>query len=346
MTLLDDLKKNGASFSLTYYGSNDLDTFYTIKALVDHSQYFLELLNKEIGEVHGEDDYVLCLIKIKISKLESCIPIVKGKAHQEILSKLIGKSKDRRIIGLLIKYINHHISEIISWNNREIIHSTLIFIQAYQTGIDSEVLQFLLNSGQKYYLLYHFEDFKECKNNFALSEKLLNDDEFFRFNNINTVGKLINICSIIDNYKNKRFKSLSDEIIGRIYQKYIELSSNVADAKVVLQLQTIGEALFSYFKSKKKPQANNVRSINKALEKIIDKHIEKHGSKFEEKIPVGKILKEIFANKNPYSRIIGLTHTEKDGIFRSNLSIHQFPKCLADLASSNIKTDSYYTFSR
>ena len=47
MTILEDFKQ-GKSFSLKYYGKNDLDTSYTIKTIIENNHLFEKILEKRL----------------------------------------------------------------------------------------------------------------------------------------------------------------------------------------------------------------------------------------------------------------------------------------------------------
>lgn len=350
MTVLDDFKNKKISFSLTYFGKNDLDTPYTIKTLIDNYTYFTTLIDKNLDNINNVDDYVRWLINNKILNLKECISLIVDENNQKLISNLITsiEGKQRNLVGDLIKFINSNISEIFEYDNFDLHKETLNLIKKYQNGIKESIFEFLIKKRRAYFL-YNFNDFSGMfKENIELLKKLIYNDKPLSLDDSAMIVQTINICSLISNYQGEKYGTLSNSVINDIYQKYrISAKDSVDEKNKLLGLIDIGKGLLVFFKNKKDSRANEIIKTNKKLDKNISNYVLNNGMEFKQTISLEKPLKDWISTTSPISRMLRLTHySDENRTVKSKLSIEDVPNSLMDIVGSNISTDDYYTLMR
>lgn len=349
MTVLDDFKNKKISFSLTYFGKNDLDTPYTIKALIDNYTYFTTLIDKNLDNINNVDDYVRWLINNKILKLKECISLIVDENNQKLISNLITsiEGKKRNLVGDLVKFINSNISEIFEYDNFDLHKETLNLIKKYQNGIKESIFEFLIKKRRAYFL-YNFNDFSGMfKENIELLKELIYNEKLPSLDDSAMTVQIINICSLISNYQDKKYGTLSNSVINDIYQKYRISVKDSVDEKKLLGLIDIGKGLLVFLKNKKDSRANKIIKINKKLDKNISNYVLNNGMEFKQTISLEKPLKDWISTTSPIMRMLSLTHySDENRTVKSKLSIEDVPNSLMDIVGSNISTDDYYTLMR
>ena len=345
MTILEDFKQ-GKSFSLKYYGKNDLDTSYTIKTIIENNHLFEKILEKKIDSINNMDDYYLSLITRKISSLKECSKYVIGDDNKRTVDKLILKAKESETTnGEFIKFINTNARAVFENDSYDLQEVTFDIIKKYQNGISREVFEYLIREKYRYFLLY-FDDFKFWKKDRELLQKVIDNNLVSHLGDSYTIKQIIRICLVVINYRKTDYTDFVDKTIDKIFKNYLELSKDSNQYNELFEAFDIGKSLFQYFKIRKDSRANEIRYTNLKLEKAMSDSMLEDGIEIEYKIPIKEIMEKWNGVKNPIIRMLSLTHENENGHIKSHLSIENVENGLMDIVTSNISTDDYYTLSR
>ena len=191
-------------------------------------------IDKNLDNINNVDDYVRWLINNKILKLKECISLIVDENNQKLISNLITsiEGKKRNLVGDLVKFINSNISEIFEYDNFDLHKETLNLIKKYQNGIKESIFEFLIKKRRAYFL-YNFNDFSGMfKENIELLKELIYNEKLPSLDDSAMTVQIINICSLISNYQDKKYGTLSNSVINDIYQKYrISVKDSVDEKK-------------------------------------------------------------------------------------------------------------------
>lgn len=355
MNIINFLKEQKASASLTYYGKDDMATGYQIKVLVDHEQEINEYYNEKSFDINNIDDYIDFLFVDMYSKLSEIIPLVRDdiKDKVQIEVNYLNDIRKKYKYSDCNKYIKHNFDTVLN------IESLKKYdLRAY------EIVDITLN-----YIKDNFKIFKENKNIYEYIVKNYAYKIFYHFNEYRNIfdkyPEFYNILFSEEILKGQMYTKIShlEDALKAIKIKDIELYNNTIN----LILKIIEERSFNTNLEKVMYTFNDVKATRKLFEKIgekayveiyneekkqeiiLDEYIHKNGHKSSFEINI-KDFVSVYENKeiNWEIKSLMITHGRYNkkmvSRFESILSKKR-EKNLIDLVSTNIPTNEYFTYS-
>lgn len=355
MNIINFLKEQKASASLTYYGKDDMATGYQIKVLVDHEQEINEYYNEKSFDINNIDDYIDFLFVDMYSRLSEIIPLVRDdiKDKVQIEVNYLNDIRKKYRYSDCNKYIKHNFDTVLN------IESLKKYdLRAY------EIVDITLN-----YIKDNFKIFKENKNIYEYIVKNYPYKIFYHFNEYRNIfdkyPEFYNILFSEEILKGQMYTKIShlEDALKAIKIKDIELYNNTIN----LILKIIKERSFNTNLEKVMYTFNDVKATRKLFEKIgekayveiyneekkqeiiLDEYIHKNGHKSSFEINI-KDFVSVYENKeiNWEIKSLMITHGRYNkkmvSRFESVLSKKR-EKNLIDLVSTNIPTNEYFTYS-
>ncbi len=353
MNVLEILEENNITFSLEYYGINDLATGWEIKSIVEHTGLFRDLFLAEETPIQmNYEKYLLYLFSKKICCMEELIPGLIDEDAKEIIRELVTDANQilqSNSKGDLIKYINSDYQRIFEEGaNIDAKHITLKLIEQFSGGISDEVYSFLAEN-YGYLLIDKYSDFEKIfEEKPWLFEKTIpsgscSEVMMYRYDTV------LNVYAHIKSKGNSSLTSMVDVRIDVLYADLRLLSQSLDDESIMREEHKV--RLFAQFLEKiKHRKAPEFAIINKSVEAKLADYLNRKGQVFSYEIPVGDILNKWNEQKHWEIKLLSLTHDTKvfeDRIvMQSRLDNHREAKpSFMDFASSNIISDSYFTHS-
>lgn len=353
MNVLELLEENNITFSLEYYGINDFATGWEIKSVVEQADFYRDLFSIENTLAHmNYEKYLFYLFSKKICCMKELIPTLIDEDAKITIQELITYADNFVTTisnGELIKYINIDYKTIFDEDgNVDVKHITLDLIVQFSSGISDEVYCFLAEN-YGYFLIDKYSDFEKIfEEKPWIFEKTIPSGSYsevmtYRYENV------LNIYAHIKSKGNSSLSEIADERIDKLYVEMLELSKKLDDESIIREEHRV--RLFAQFLEKiKHLKAPEFEIINKKVEELLTDYLNRKGQVFSYKIPVEEILKKWNIQKYWEIKLLLLTHDTKVHneryIVQSRLNNHIESKAsLMDMLSSNIVTDSFFTYS-
>ena len=355
MNIINFLKEEKASVSLTYYGKNDIATSYQIKVLVEYEKEINEYYNKKGFEINNIDDYIDFLFVDMYSKLLEVIPLVRDdlKEKVEIEVNYLKDIRKKYKNSDCNKYIRNNFAFVLNIESLkkydliayEIVDITLNYIKDnFQIFKENKNIYEYIVKNYAYKIFYQFRDYKNIFDKYPelldilLSEKILKGQMSTKISHLEEALKLV---------KTKN-QDLYEKTINIIISIVKERSFNTDvkrvmytynDVKCTRELfEKIGEKHYKEFNDEEKKQ-----------EIILDEYIQKNGHKSSFEINIKDFI-NVYDNKdiNWEIKSLMITHSQNKGKMMSRFETilnENKEKSLIDLVSTNISTNEYFTYS-
>ncbi|SEW33451.1 hypothetical protein [[Clostridium] fimetarium] len=353
MNVLELLDENNITFSLEYYGLNDLATGWEVKSIIEQYGLFEGIFVNHSTPVQMDyNEFPFYLFSKKICAMKELLPALVDETAKEKIQNLISISEGyfKAIsVGDIIKYINADFQTIFGEESDiDAKHITLEFVAKYSGGISDEVFDFLAEN-YGYLLIDKYSDFEkvfEAKT--WLFEKTIPSGSYsevmsYRFDEV------LNVYAHINSKKGSSLGEIVKNRINVLYGEMITLSEKLDDESIMQEEHKI--RLFNDFLERiKHRRAPEFAIINKNTSGKLDDYLQRKGQVFSYEIPVEEILNK-WNDQNQWEvKLLSLTHDSivlgEDYTVRSRLDTHKEAKVsLMDLCSSNIVSDSYFTHS-
>ena len=355
MNIINFLKEQKASASLTYYGKDDMATVYQIKVLVDHEQEINEYYNKKSFDINNIDDYIDFLFVDMYSKLSEIIPLVrddiKDKVQIEVnyLNDIRKKYRDSDCN----KYIKNNFGTVLNIESLkkydlrayEIIDITLNYIKDnFKVFKENKNIYEYIVENYAYKIFYNFNEYRKIFDkypefyNILFSEDILKGQMYTKISHLEDALKVIKIKDI----------ELYNDTINLILKIIKERSFNTNLEKVMYTFNDI-KATRKLFEKIGEKSYIEIYNEEKKQEIILDEYIHKNGHKSSFEINI-KDFVSVYENKeiNWEIKSLMITHGRYNkkmvSRFESVLSKKR-EKNLIDLVSTNIPTNEYFTYS-
>ena len=355
MNIINFLKEQKASASLTYYGKDDMATVYQIKVLVDHEQEINEYYNKKSFDINNIDDYIDFLFVDMYSKLSEIIPLVrddiKDKVQIEVnyLNDIRKKYRDSDCN----KYIKNNFGTVLNIESLkkydlrayEIIDITLNYIKDnFKVFKENKNIYEYIVENYAYKIFYNFNKYRKIFDkypefyNILFSEEILKGQMYTKISHLEDALKVIKIKDI----------ELYNDTINLILKIIKERSFNTNLEKVMYTFNDI-KATRKLFEKIGEKSYIEIYNEEKKQEIILDEYIHKNGHKSSFEINI-KDFVSVYENKeiNWEIKSLMITHGRYNkkmvSRFESVLSKKR-EKNLIDLVSTNIPTNEYFTYS-
>lgn len=355
MNIINFLKEQKASASLTYYGKNDMATGYQIKVLVDHEQEINEYYNKKSFDINNIDDYIDFLFVDMYSKLSEIIPLVREDIKEKVqievnyLSDIRKKYRDSDCN----KYIKNNFDTVLNIESLkkydlrayEIVDITLNYIKDnFKVFKENKNIYEYIVENYAYKIFYHFNEYRNIFDryhelyNILFSEKILKGQMYTKISHLEEALKVIKIKDI----------ELYNNTIKLILEIVKERSFNTNMEKVIYTYDDI-KATRKLFEKIGEKAYNEVHEEEKRQEIILNEYINKNGHKSSFEINI-KDFVSAYENKkiNWEIKSLMITHekSNKKMISRFEAILSKKRKNnLIDLVSTNIPTNEYFTYS-
>lgn len=351
--LAEQFEKMNITISLQYYGLKDLATGWEIKSIVENPEVFDDFcLKNPLYELCTIDDYYLYLLLLKLKKIEEVIPNLLREEDKKTITILIESVKcNLKIIknGEVIKFINSHFEEIFSKDSDpDMKLVTLDLIQKFLSGISNEVIEYI-SVFFSYLILDRYKDYEMVYENnpdifdLLVPTRMSGDALSYRYETVLDIFKYIML-------KGKtNLKIIVENKIDGLFLEMKEISDKISDENVMRNEHYIRK-FNGFLHEIKSPKANLFEVYNQKVSSKLDEYVRTKGQSTKYEIPVGKIISKWKEQKNWEMRILSLTHNTKikDGQCIAESRLNEYKKVesvFADLCSTNIPTDCYYTYS-
>ena len=355
MNIINFLKEQKASASLTYYGKDDMATVYQIKVLVDHEQEINEYYNKKSFDINNIDDYIDFLFVDMYSKLSEIIPLVRDdiKDNVQIEVNYLNDIRKKYRDSDCNKYIKNNFGTVLNIESLkkydlrayEIIDITLNYIKDnFKVFKENKNIYEYIVENYAYKIFYNFNEYRKIFDkypefyNILFSEEILKGQMYTKISHLEDALKVIKIKDI----------ELYNDTINLILKIIKERSFNTNLEKVMYTFNDI-KATRKLFEKIGEKSYIEIYNEEKKQEIILDEYIHKNGHKSSFEINI-KDFVSVYENKeiNWEIKSLMITHGRYNkkmvSRFESVLSKKR-EKNLIDLVSTNIPTNEYFTYS-
>ena len=355
MNIINFLKEQKASASLTYYGKDDMATGYQIKVLVDHEQEINKYYNKKSFDINNIDDYIDFLFVDMCSKLSEMIPFVREdiKEKVETEAKYLTDIRKKYKNSACNKYIKNNFNVILNIEDLkkydlkgyEIVDITLDYIKDnFKVFKESKNIYQYIVENYAYKIFYKFNEYRDIFDKYPELYNTLFSKDILKGQMYTKISHLEDALKVIKNKNTKLYNDTINLILEIIKER--SFNTNIErvmytfnDIKATRKLfERIGEKLYIEVYDEEKKQ-----------ETILNEYIHKNGHKSSFEINI-KDFVSVYENKeiNWEIKSLMITHgmynKKMSSRFESILSKKR-EKNLIDLVSTNIPTNEYFTYS-
>lgn len=355
MNIINFLKEQKASASLTYYGKDDMATGYQIKVLIDHEQEINEYYNEKSFDINNIDDYIDFLFVDMYSRLSEIIPLVRDdiKDKVQIEVNYLNDIRKKYRYSNCNKYIKHNFDTVLNIESLkkydlrayEIVDITLNYIKDnFKIFKENKNIYEYIVKNYAYKIFYHFNEYRNIFDkypefyNILFSEEILKDQMYTKISHLEDALKAIKIKDIelYNNTINLILKIIKERSFNTNLEKVMYTFNDVKATRKLFE--KIGEKAYVEIYNEEKKQ-----------EIILDEYIHKNGHKSSFEINI-KDFVSVYENKeiNWEIKSLMITHERYNkkmvSRFESVLSKKR-EKNLIDLVSTNIPTNEYFTYS-
>jgi len=355
MNIINFLKEQKASASLTYYGKDDMATGYQIKVLVDHEQEINKYYNEKSYDINNIDDYIDFLFVDMCSKLSEMIPFVREdiKEKVETEAKYLTDIRKKYKNSACNKYIKNNFNVILNIEDLkkydlkgyEIVDITLDYIKDnFKVFKESKNIYQYIVENYAYKIFYKFNEYRDIFDKYPELYNTLFSKDILKGQMYTKISHLEDALKVIKNKNTKLYNDTINLILEIIKER--SFNTNIErvmytfnDIKATRKLfERIGEKLYIEVYDEEKKQ-----------ETILNEYIHKNGHKSSFEINI-KDFVSVYENKeiNWEIKSLMITHgmynKKMSSRFESILSKKR-EKNLIDLVSTNIPTNEYFTYS-
>jgi len=355
MNIINFLKEQKASASLTYYGKDDMATGYQIKVLVDHEQEINKYYNEKSYDINNIDDYIDFLFVDMCSKLSEMIPFVREdiKEKVETEAKYLTDIRKKYKNSACNKYIKNNFNVILNIEDLkkydlkgyEIVDITLDYIKDnFKVFKESKNIYQYIVENYAYKIFYKFNEYRDIFDKYPELYNTLFSKDILKGQMYTKISHLEDALKVIKNKNTKLYNDTINLILEIIKER--SFNTNIErvmytfnDIKATRKLfERIGEKLYIEVYDEEKKQ-----------ETILNEYIHKNGHKSSFEINI-KDCVSVYENKeiNWEIKSLMITHgmynKKMSSRFESILSKKR-EKNLIDLVSTNIPTNEYFTYS-
>lgn len=355
MNIINFLKEQKASVSLTYYGKDDMATGYQIKVLVDHEQEINKYYNEKSFDINNIDDYIDFLFVDMCSKLSEMIPFVREDIKEKIDTevKYLTDIRKKYKNSACNKYIKDNFNVILNIEDLkkydlrgyEIVDITLDYIKDnFKVFKESKNIYQYIVENYAYKIFYKFNEYRNIFDKYPELYNTLFSKDILKGQMYTKISHLEDALKVIKNQNitlyNETIKLILEIIKERSFNTNIErVMYTFNDVKATRKLfERIGEKLYIEVYDEEKKQ-----------ETILNEYIHKNGHKSSFEINI-KDFVSVYENKeiNWEIKSLMITHgmhnKKMSSRFKSILSKKR-EKNLIDFVSTNIPTNEYFTYS-
>lgn len=355
MNIINLLKEQKASASLTYYGKDDMATGFQIKVLVDHEQEINKYFNEKSFDINNIDDYIDFLFVDMCSKLSEMIPFVREDIKEKIDTevKYLTDIRKKYKNSACNKYIKDNFNVILNIEDLkkydlrgyEIVDITLDYIKDnFKVFKESKNIYQYIVENYAYKIFYKFNEYRNIFDKYPELYNTLFSKDILKGQMYTKISHLEDALKVIKNQNitlyNETIKLILEIIKERSFNTNIErVMYTFNDIKATRKLfERIGEKLYIEVYDEEKKQ-----------ETILNEYIHKNGHKSSFEINI-KDFVSVYENKeiNWEIKSLMITHgmhnKKMSSRFESILSKKR-EKNLIDFVSTNIPTNEYFTYS-
>ena len=355
MGINEELIQLKLSFSAKYYEGNDFATNFEIKQIIENKTNFETLFTRfKLKSIDSIDDYYNYLFASKIICFEKNIPTLINNEHKDLLRKIISDAKNSIETiqnGNIIKYINTAYQSLLvhsyePYGISEVFDATIELITKYGNGISLDVKHYVFSKCGNT-VIQHFDAFEGIlKANPELFDDLFPEyslESIRRYSFKNT----LNVIAHLHQNANSPFFEKTELLIKSISNNVEALAKTLNTDNVLRHDQTIRNYV-AFLRRIQHIDANRFEKVQHDLDKLLSESILQNGHTFTMEIPTDKIKAMLTSERSIYKRITNITHSlDKDTLtWKSCLDIPPEGKnTFLDMASHNIPTNEYFTFS-
>lgn len=347
MSLIHQLSGEEKYINLFYYGMNDMSTGFDMKDIVDSKDiirdFFVSNHNMKIETI---DDYFGYNYAVKILKMKEIIPnIIDGATQKDFaeIVEIVDVYLKTISNGDIVKFINNNYEKIFQKHDYilGLIDATLLLFERYKSGIDTEVLQYIVEN-RTYLIVSHYDVFGPMieKNDLLLnlffSEPVIS--QIF-LKKQEGVQKLLLVMN--NKGKIKNFEEIIDGLAKIVEAKYFAI-----DDENIMANEICIRNFVEFLVKIKHVKANLFKNYYNSTSEKMNDYLQRKGHHSAYEIPVGEILQRLKNIEPREYSLLMVSHGMRKGNIVSHL---EFPSegqhTIMDIAASNMKTDNYYTVS-
>lgn len=350
MSLINELKKLGITFTLKYFGNKDLATGWDLKVIIEHNEIMVNYFeNNKLDMVKTIDEYLDYFFIQNIIAMQEVIPYINTQENKIVVKCLIEKVTDL-INGIdnrhIIQFINQNIELLFEEQFRvfNVVDVTIDYIIKFQSGISDDVFTFLI-SYHSYLIIDHYDDFQ---NKIEKVDKLFSNlfcveiyDAVFRFR----PKKYLKIIASIYCKGKKDFCATLEPIIDKIILEG-EALIPILDQDNIIRYDSQLRLVLTFLQAIKHIKANDFITHVKKVQQMLDLHLKTNGHKISYEIPIAPLIDMLKEDRPWEVKLLKLTHTHSADLLSIESRLNQASKGkqgLLDSVSINYPTNDYFT---
>ncbi|EHN58617.1 hypothetical protein [Oenococcus kitaharae] len=351
MDILNLLKQQGEIFTLVYYGESDWASGNDIKVLIKYEKTFTEYFGHySLSEELSLKNYIDYLVIANILHLKAMVPLLKNSEDTNKINELIKMVEKIQFNNLqIVKFISGHYSEIFSLSTsnflkKQVSEATMPLLIKFQRGISNDVFRYLAKN-RFYIIIDHFQEFTEHLEKNGSLEKIFTVESIKKVFPLRQ-HEVLDILIYLHNKQDDQIKIFIKPLIDFVFNKLSAFPSQLHLREIGSYQSNIKD--LSYFLDAiQDTRANQIRDKLKGANQLLDKYLQTEGQEITQEIPLEEGLGRLFTHPRWPDTLLKLSYErDEDGKLKNCLNqASKGKKELADLVSSNIDSDDYFSYS-
>lgn len=331
MDLIKEIEHLDNSFTLKYFGTNDMYTGVIFGCVVKKFNFFEEIV-KSLEQIRSMDEYVAYFIMQLLQKLDRDKDAITDdenikKRFTEIIN-LIDDEKLKKLKGQVYIFLNQHVEEVFSLEVKNLCYLsdvTLDFIK--DNGSRNSKLYEYLIEVRPWYFIWNFDDFKKLfGKNPQLFVQLLKCYENSDFHSKSSL-----LPMLLSARSKSKLKGIVDEFIDEYCQELEQALSSERLEDIYFIVEYVKE-LLRYLRKIKDKRAYHFEVLAENQEEKATAYLLEHGQEISCNIPRAEVLTTWDKSSTSYDKLKYIVSTSLDRAGGS--------KGLSDLLTLS---DDYYT---
>lgn len=354
LSLVSTLKMQGVTFSLKYYGQQDLATGWDLKTLIDHSDLIIRHFELDtISEINDIETLIDYYTLAKVVKFKELIPLIIEDENKVVASDALARLEPLFCDikkSEVVKFLNQNFEQVFAEEDDmlpfELIPVALETVIQFQNGISNNVFNHIIEN-YNYLVFDHYHELRgrieKDKILFSLLFSKTSLLEALKYRKEELYRLLILVNNLKDTGKAKIIQDAIEQIIFEEEKKAATISiDNVMH--IIIEIRST----LTFLHKIKHVKANIFERYMQKADLLLCEYLEQSGQHFSYRIQAEKILNKLKEDKPWVQKLLMLTHSTSTET-KVPISILNKPpekkKKLVDLASTNRSTDEYFTFS-
>lgn len=358
MGLYQTIKDNNIYITMHRGSSKDSYLYFDLSEAITHFEKILRGISETKPTISSLYDLLNYFALTRIESFAESLTTINDEDNNEIIRKLsaaAGEVTKRYSIGDIIKYINNEYESLIGKckngvteisRDMQVAFFPLVeFCIKYQTGINDDVFLFLAAYRSDIYISYYDDLKKKLLDSWNLFDKVFSPDNISNFVRSHCRELLMIAKSVGQSSAEEKIKNA---INNRIFECSVNIMNTIEERDTIIYSDSVRRVrrYFSEINYDQQKLAYFEKVHNQFDEKVAS-WMDKNGKVFSYDIP-SEIADRIFnCDAQWITKLLRSTHTLKKGKLVSQFSFDALKhNPLVDLASHNIDTDEYFSYSR